>query len=102
MNTGFQGVPAYVIATMHQSENNTKVIARRDKGIAKSVDLRGHNVAVSIGTDGDFFMDQFLKNVGLTCKDLQVVNLRPEDMAPTLIRRDVDPCFTWGPSNLKR
>jgi ABC-type nitrate/sulfonate/bicarbonate transport system substrate-binding protein len=97
MNAGFQGVPIYVVAGIHQSQKNTKVIARKNKGLAKPSDLKGHKVGVSIGTNGEFFMDQFLKRIGLTRKDLQVVNLRPEDMAPSLIRGDVDACFTWEP-----
>jgi NitT/TauT family transport system substrate-binding protein len=97
MNAGFQGAPIYVIAGIHQSQKNTKVIARKDKGIAKPLDLKGRKVGVSVGTNGEFFMDQFLKRIGLTRKDLQAVNLRPEDMAPSLIRGDVDACFTWEP-----
>jgi ABC-type nitrate/sulfonate/bicarbonate transport system substrate-binding protein len=97
MNAGFQGAPIYVVAGIHQSDKNTKVIARKDKGIAKASDLKGRKVGVSIGTNGEFFMDQFLKRSGLIRKDLQVVNLRPEDMAPSLIRGDVDACFTWEP-----
>jgi ABC-type nitrate/sulfonate/bicarbonate transport system substrate-binding protein/ActR/RegA family two-component response regulator len=104
MNAGFQGVPIFVVAGIHKSQKNTKVIARRNKGITKPFDLKGHAVAVSIGTNGEFFMDQFLKRSGLTRKDLQVVNLQPEDMAASLIRGDVDACFTWEPhvQNVKR
>jgi ABC-type nitrate/sulfonate/bicarbonate transport system substrate-binding protein/ActR/RegA family two-component response regulator len=97
MHAGFQGAPMYVVAGIHRSQKNTKVIASRGKGIAKSVDLKGHKVGVSIGTNGEFFMDQFLKRIAMTRKDLQVVNIRPEDMAPSLIRGDVDACFTWEP-----
>jgi NitT/TauT family transport system substrate-binding protein len=97
MNAGFNGAPIYIVASIHKSQKNTKVIARKDKGIAKPSDLKGHKVGVSIGTNGEFFMDQFLKRAGLTRKDLQVVNLRPEDMAGSVIRGDVDACFTWEP-----
>jgi ABC-type nitrate/sulfonate/bicarbonate transport system substrate-binding protein len=97
MNAGFQGAPIYVVAGIHQSQKNTKIIARKDKGIASASDLKGHKVGVSIGTNGEFFMDQYLKRISLTRKDLQVVNLRPEDMAPSIIRGDVDACFTWEP-----
>jgi NitT/TauT family transport system substrate-binding protein len=104
MHAGFQGVPIYVVAGIHQSQKNTKVIARKNKGIAKPIDLKGHKVAVSIGTNGEFFMDQYLSRIGLTRKDLQVINLRPEDMASSLIRGNVDACFTWEPhvQNIKR
>jgi len=97
VNAAFQGAPIYVVAGIHQSQKNTKVIARTDRGVSKPLDLKGHKVGVSIGTNGEFFMDQYLKRIGLTRKDLQVVNLRPEDMAPSVIRADVDACFTWEP-----
>lgn len=97
VNAGFQGAPIYVVAGIHKSQKNTKVVARKDKGVVKPSDLKGRKVGVSIGTNGEFFMDQFLKREGLTRKDLQVVNLRPEDMASSLVRGDVDACFTWEP-----
>lgn len=97
VNAGFQGAPIYVVAGIHQSQKNTKIIARKDTRIASSSDLKGRKVGVSIGTNGEFFMDQYLKQIGLSRKDLQVVNLRPEDMAPSIIRGDVDACFTWEP-----
>ncbi len=97
VNAAFQGAPISVITGIHQSKKNTKVIARTDKGLAKPGDLKGHKVAVSIGTNGEFFMDQFLKRIGLTRKDVKVVNLRPEDMASSIGRGDVDACFTWEP-----
>ena len=97
MNAGFNGAPIYVITGIHRSGKNTKVIARMDRRIAKPSDLKGHKVAVSIGTNGEFFMDQYLQRAGLTRKDMQIVNLRPEDMTSSIIRGDVDACFTWEP-----
>lgn len=97
MNAGFQGAPIYVVAGIHKSQRNTKVIARRDRGIANPSDLKGHKVGVSVGTNGEFFLDRFLGKNRLNRKELQVVNLRPEDMAASLIRGDVEACFTWEP-----
>jgi NitT/TauT family transport system substrate-binding protein len=97
MNAGFRGSPIYIVAGIHQSQKNTKVVARKDKGVAQPSDLRWRKVAVSTGTNGEFFMDQFLKRNNLTRKNLQVVNMQPEDMAASLIRGDVDACFTWEP-----
>lgn len=97
MNAGFNGSPMYVVAGIHKSGRNTKVVARKDRGVSKPSDLKGHKVGVSVGTNGEFFMDQFLKREGLTRKDVQVVNLRPEEMTASLASGKVDACFTWEP-----
>jgi ABC-type nitrate/sulfonate/bicarbonate transport system substrate-binding protein len=97
VHAAFRDAPIYVVAGIHRSEKNTKVVARKDQGIARPADLKGHKVAVSVGTNGEYFMDQFLQRAGLSRKDVEVVNLRPEEMVAAINQGNVSACFTWEP-----
>ncbi len=87
--------PFQVLATIAYSNNDCKVIARKDRGINSPADLRGRKVATFIGTSAEFFMHSFLKAQGLSAKDLQVTTLQPPDMVTALSNGDID-AFLFG------
>ncbi len=97
MHAGFNKSPIYVLSVMHESDKNTSVLARRDHSVTQPSDLKQRKVGVSVGTNGEFFMESFLKAHGLNPDQITAVNIRPEDMASSLIRGDIDAIFTWQP-----
>jgi NitT/TauT family transport system substrate-binding protein len=101
MHLGFQENSAAVLCTMHFATKNTKCIARKDKGIEKPEDLKGHKVGVPVGTNAEYFMGKFLEKYGLTRKDVKVVNLNPPEMVGALVRGDIDASFSWEPHNTR-
>lgn len=82
---------------MQTSDNDTKVLARADRGIKTLKDLKGKRIATAVGTSGEFFMVSALEANGLTTNDIKLVNLRPQDMATALDRGDIDAYFIWEP-----
>ena len=78
------------------SSHNHKIIVRRDRGIAKPEDLAGKRIGVTRQTIGDYFLDLFLTFHGLAIEQVQLVNLRPQEMAEALSRGQVDAVITWG------
>lgn len=97
MHAGFSGQRVYVIATIAYSNNDCKVIARKDRGIASPSDLKGKKVATFIGTSAEFFMNAFLKSHGLSSSDVKVTNLKPPDMVTALVQGEIDAYFIWEP-----
>lgn len=97
MNAAFRGTPIAIIATIYDSDRNTKVLTLKSNGIDTPEKLKGRKVGVSLGTNGEYFMDLFLAHYGLRRTDLEVINLRPEDMAISIIHGNVDAIFTWEP-----
>lgn len=97
MYAGFSGQKVYVVATIVYSDNDCKVIARKDKDISSPVDLKGKKVATFIGTSAEFFMNAFLKSHGLSASDVKVTTLQPPDMVTALVKGEIDAYFIWEP-----
>ena len=46
MHAAMKGEQIYVVATIHQSEQNTVVVARQDRGILSPIDLSGRGLVL--------------------------------------------------------
>lgn len=68
----------------------TALVTRADSGIAKIEDLKGKKVAVARGTDPFIFLLRALDSVGLSDKDVELVQLQHPDGRAALERGDVD------------
>jgi len=68
----------------------TALVTRADSKITKVEDLKGKRVAATKGTDPYIFLLRALNNVGLSEKDIQLVQLQHPDGKAALERGDVD------------
>ena len=98
------GKKVYAVAELSSSTKSEAIIARKDRGITEPKDLRGKNIGVSLGTSGDFFMDSFLVTRGISRNEVNIVDMRPDEMLDALIKGRVDAVSVWIPDiqNLKR
>ena len=85
-----RGEKIAVIATIDTSDTVNAIVARKDKGILTLGDLKGKKIAVTSSTIVEFFLDTILAVNGISRKDVEVVNLRLEEMADALAHGDVD------------
>lgn len=97
MHAAIKGKPISVLAIISNSEENIKVLARRDKGIAQPADLRGKTIASSFGTNGEFYKHAFLRLNRIPLSAVTFVNLNPERMVSALQKGDIDASVTWEP-----
>jgi ABC-type nitrate/sulfonate/bicarbonate transport system substrate-binding protein len=86
-----------ILATTFRSDNDVKVVARRDRDIKSAADLKGKKVATIVGTSAEFFLHEFLKTAGLKISDIRLTNLRGGDMPPALQRGDIDAYVGFEP-----
>jgi NitT/TauT family transport system substrate-binding protein len=95
-----------VIANMARGDNSFWYFANIDDspgnegcwarpGFTSFQQLKGHKVAAN--TSAQITMDGLLQNAGMTEKDIQFVNLPPDQMAPALAKGDVDAACVWQP-----
>jgi len=83
----------YYFANIDDSPGNEGCWAR--PGFTSFKDLRGKKVAAN--TSAQITMNGLLQTVGMTEKDVQFVNLPPNEMAPALSNGDVDAACVWQP-----
>lgn len=68
----------------------TALVTRPDSGINKVEDLKGKKIAATKGTDPYIFLLRSLDQVGLSAKDVEIVQLQHADGRTALERGDVD------------
>ena len=68
----------------------TALVATGDSEITSVEQLKGKKVAATLGTDPYIFLLRSLQEVGLSSKDLEIVNLQHSDGANALLTDQVD------------
>lgn len=80
------------------SIKNLELIARRDRGIAQPSDLKGKRIGVTRKSVGEFFLGTFLTVSRLSITDIEIIDLKPRDMAGAISMGEVDAVLTWEPN----
>jgi NitT/TauT family transport system substrate-binding protein len=86
-----------IIAAMADSDNNCKLLARKDRGIHTPHDLTGKAIGVTGGTSGQFFLDMFLLSHGLNPAAVETIDLAAGALPQALVEGRVDAMATWEP-----
>ena len=86
-----------ILASISNSDNYERIIARSDRGIQTAADLRGRRIAVPKFTTGHYFLDLYLVANGLKPQDVKQVFLMPQEVAPAFRRGEVDAAAQWEP-----
>ena len=90
-----------IIATFTYSFLFVKIIARKDSGIKKGVDLKGKKVGANRGTSSHFFLGEFLIRNRLSISDVEMVNIGTVDLPAALKNNEVDAISVWQPYTQK-
>jgi NitT/TauT family transport system substrate-binding protein len=89
-----------IIAAMNFSDNDIKVLARRDRGIKSPSDLKGKKIGITKGSTGHFFIDLFLSYAGIVPSDVETIDIKPDELPQALADGLVDAICTWEPNIL--
>jgi len=90
-----------IISTFTYSFPFIKIIARKDSGIKKGVDLKGKKVGANMGTSSHFFLGVFLIHNRLSIPDVEMINIRTVDLPGALKNNEVDAISVWQPYTQK-
>jgi NitT/TauT family transport system substrate-binding protein len=91
-----KGEKIFVIANIESSNSNNGIVARLDTGIKTAADLKEKKVGFTPGTTSDFFLDSFLTAHGMNRKDINAVELKPDEMELAISSKKVDALSTWN------
>jgi ABC-type nitrate/sulfonate/bicarbonate transport system substrate-binding protein len=87
-----------VFATILDSAQHAKALARKDRGISSPQDLIGKKIGTTIGTTAHFSMVTFFIINSLDIDDVEIVNMKPKEMIDAIVGGDVDAIFAWEPN----
>jgi len=93
---GFKNGDLRTIASI-SSTNNTEVIARKDRGIAKPEDLRRKRIGVVKGNVTEFFLYAFLSFHGIPPGEIETVDIKPAEMAAAIVQGKIDAASCFPP-----
>jgi len=89
-----------VFATILDSAQHAKALARKDRNISTPQDLIGKKTATTIGTTAHFFMVTFFLVNSMDLEDVEIVGMKPSEMVDAIVSGDVDAIFAWEPNIL--
>jgi taurine transport system substrate-binding protein len=73
------------------------LVARNGSGVNTIADLKGKKVATPFVSTSHFQLLYALNKAGLKASDVQVLNMRPPEIAAAWGRGDIDATFIWDP-----
>ena len=85
----------FVVGLIGESE---ALVARDGSGIEKAADLAGKKVAVPFVSTTHYSLLAALKHEGVDPKSVEILNLRPPEIAAAWQRGDIDAAYVWDPA----
>lgn len=85
----------FVVGLIGESE---ALVARNGSGITKIADLAGKKVAVPFVSTTHYSLLAALKHEGVDPKTVEILNLRPPEIAAAWQRGDIDAAYVWDPA----
>jgi len=77
--------------------DNSKIIARKDRGIMEPSDLKGKKIGIKFGSSIEYFLLSFLASHGLSFEDLVLVDVPANRHVEAVDTGEVDAIATWSP-----
>ncbi|MCG2586180.1 ABC transporter substrate-binding protein [Massilia sp. TS11] len=96
-----RGEALTVLATLYESTTAMAVVARTDRGIQHGQDLAGKRIGTAHGTNGQYFLERYLDELGLGLSAVRVVDLAPEQFLTALETGAVDAVTLWYPDRAR-
>lgn len=89
------GIDLEVVLLDHAPMTAERLIA---KDVGSTADLKGKTVGVTLGTSGHHSLLAALDQTGLSPEDVNLVNLKPSEMAAAFSANKIDAAWTWEPA----
>ncbi len=90
-------LPQMQILGCINSARDTKVIGRRDHGVAKIQDLAGKRIGLAFGTNSEFYISLLPILNDFSLAESLLVDFKPSELGPALVRGEVDAVMLWEP-----
>ena len=92
-----QGIDIQVIWVLDDINNAEQLVASNKSGITSLAGLKGKKVATPFVSTAHYQLLFALNTAGVNPKEIQILNLRPPEIAAAWERGDLDATFIWEP-----
>ena len=92
--TGMDVQIVWIIDDINDAE---QLVVSAKSGIKTLADLKGKKIATPLASTAHYQLMFALSKAGMTSKDVQIVNMRPPEIAAAWERGDIDGAFIWDP-----
>jgi taurine transport system substrate-binding protein len=92
-----QGLDIQVIWILDDIGNAEQLVASKKSGITTLAGLKGKKVATPFVSTAHYQLLFALKNAGVNSKEVNILNMRPPEIAAAWERGDIDATFIWDP-----
>lgn len=86
-----------ILGGIAHSDNDFRIIARRDKGIEVERDLVGKKIGYVKGSGAHYYLSLFLVQNQMTFSDVELVERLASELPRSLTEGDVDAITAWSP-----
>lgn len=92
-----QGMDMQIIWILDDIGNAEQLVARNGTNINSVQDLKGKKVATPFVSTTHYHLLAALEDAGVNPKEVEILNLRPAEIAAAWERGDIDATFIWNP-----
>ena len=91
------GMDVQVVWIIDDINNAEQLVVSAKSGITKIADLKGKKIATPLASTAHYQLMYALSKNGMSSKDVQIINMRPPEIAAAWERGDLDGAFIWDP-----
>ncbi|XVV17322.1 ABC transporter substrate-binding protein [Actinoplanes sp. CA-131856] len=91
-------IPYKVAFVLDVAGDNEALVARNGSGVTDVASLTGKKVATPFASTAHYSLLAALEQAGVAEKDVDIVDLEPQDIQAAWTRGDLDAAYTWLPS----
>ena len=92
-----QGLDVQVVWILDDINNSEQLVVSTKSGINSLADLKGKKIATPFVSTSHYQLMYALNKAGINPKDVQILNMRPPEIAAAFERGDLDGAFIWEP-----
>lgn len=93
-----RGLPIKGIMVLNMLDYVEAMVVRTDAGIKSFKDLEGKKLAAPFGSTTHYLLLQALTDEGIDPASMEILDLRPSDIAVAWSRGDIDAAWFWEPN----
>jgi taurine transport system substrate-binding protein len=93
-----RGLPIQGIMVLNMLDYVEAMVVRTDAGIKSFKDLEGKKLAAPFGSTTHYLLLQALADEGIDPASMEILDLRPNDIALAWSRGDIDAAWFWEPN----